>query len=114
MIHILARWFTTISILTHWPFTFLPNQTAYIRIKQLPIKLEKPIDVTTESELKGTAILPPEIKPYQGDVIRFNLLNGRDTLFSITEIEENTYNIDKVYKSKFLYVRVRLLFRISI
>jgi hypothetical protein len=76
-------------------------EQQYIRIKQLPIKLEKPIDVTTESELKGTAILPPEIKPYQGDVIRFNLLNGRDTLFSITEIEENTYNIDKVYKVNF-------------
>lgn len=79
----------------------LPDvEQQYERVKQLVLTVTTPIDTNSLDKLEGEAVID-KIKPSVNDIIRTTLIDNREVLLRVTEVNDVSYNLKRLYNISF-------------
>lgn len=74
-----------------------PSVYQYYKIKNLVIFQETPLEMADAVNLTGSGYISAGIIPNVGDMFVANVNNSRKGIFTVTEIEKRTYNLNSIY-----------------
>ena len=73
----------------------------YDRVDRLILFVDTAIDQTNPNEITGSAVINAGFVPNYGDPFIATLTGGRESVFVITSVQKQTYNIHEVYTVEF-------------
>lgn len=76
---------------------------SYLKIEKFEMRVSQPLDITVddtsrEFALEGSATMYPGFIPNQGDMFVAEIGDGRDMIFTISQVEKKTMLLDAVYE----------------
>lgn len=74
-----------------------PTVQKYHRINDLVIYVQDAINQTLPSDIEGSAYINAGFMPSPGDTFKAVLTGGREGLFTVDTVENNTYNIHQCF-----------------
>lgn len=78
-----------------------PTMQKYHRINNLILFLQSAINQDTPDNIEGEAYINAGIMPNKGDAFRATLTGGREAVFVLTEVTNNTYNLHRCFLVRF-------------
>lgn len=84
-------------------------ENQYTKIEKLTIKVTSALETETLDGLTGTAIIPVNIIPVVGDMFTARILSGEIGLFTITDVKERSYKLDRTFEINYKLTTTNLI-----